>query len=398
MRKASIIVIGAGAAGMTAAISALRAGAQVTICERLDRPAKKLLASGGGRCNCANEKLDSEHYNQAARPLVRSVLERFGLPRIKEFLDGLGLRTFSQDGRIFPVTNQASSVARCLELELERLGAEFAYSFDASAIHCVSGRCEVSSRSNKKLFAQSVIIAGGGSSYPALGSNGSCYELARGLGHTIIEPVPACVPLVVKDQLCHLLQGQRVQVAAECLVDGKSEAKTDGELIFTKYGLSGTAILDVSVPASIALNRHSSSRVELKIDLLPFMARDQLVKELAERGAKFVRPDELITGLLPNKFGPPLRELLRKKPEEAAQSLKGMIFRVSQTRGWNEAEFTAGGVDTAEVDAVTLASSFRKNVYFCGEVLDVNGQRGGYNLAWAWASGYLAGGAAAATS
>ena len=209
--------------------------------------------------------------------------------------------------------------------------------------------------------------------------------------------MPACVPLVVKDQLCHLLQGQRVQVNAECLVDGKSQAKSDGELIFTKYGLSGTAVLDVSEPASIALNRNSSSVIELKIDLMPFMTREQLVKELSQRGARSTHADELIIGLLPNKFGLALKELLRKKPEEAAQRLKNMLFRVSQTRGWNEAEFTAGGVDTAEVNAQTLASNLKKNVYFCGEVLDVNGQRGGYNLAWAWASGYLAGESAAAT-
>jgi predicted Rossmann fold flavoprotein len=163
-------------------------------------------------------------------------------------------------------------------------------------------------------------------------------------------------------------------------------------LLFTKYGLSGTCILDISEAISIALNRQHQKDVWAVLDLVPFMPEDQLKSEIARRLKTGWKSENLLAGILPNKFGPLLKPLLAKKDVGAAVNrLKGWRFKIDATLGWNEAEFTAGGVDVAEVDTNTLESKIKKRIYFAGEILDVDGKRGGYNLAWAWASGFVAG-------
>jgi predicted Rossmann fold flavoprotein len=246
------------------------------------------------------------------------------------------------------------------------------------------------------LSADRLILAAGGASYPALGSNASGFELARHLGHTIIAPVPAAVPLVVKDKLCHLLQGQKLGVYVKVLHRRELVAESAGELLFTQYGLSGTAALDVSREISVVLNRHAGGDIILVVDLVPWMSEGDLAAELQRKTAAGYQPQELLIGILSNKIARAVA------PGEGAVSaadlahaLKTRHFAVSGTRGWNEAEFTAGGVDISEVDPATLGSRRCPGLYLCGEVLDVDGCRGGHNLAWAWASGLLAGSAAA---
>jgi predicted Rossmann fold flavoprotein len=296
------------------------------------------------------------------------------------------------------VTDQSASVLKVLEAELARLSIPVETGFDVSAI---SGAREengfrVSARSGKAVTARSVILACGGKTYPAFGSDGSAYKLAERFGHTIVEPVPVAVPLTIKDSLCHLLQGQKIKAAARSVVGGKEKERAEGDLLFTKYGLSGTVILDVSESVSIAINRNGEKDVAVIIDMVPFMAEAELADELSKRAARKIPPEGMVTGILPNKFGAALRDLFRTKaPAEAAKALKNRGFKVLGTRGWNEADFTAGGVDVDEVDPATMESRLKKGLYFTGEILDVNGKRGGYNLAWAWASGLLAGESAA---
>ena len=195
------------------------------------------------------------------------------------------------------------------------------------------------------------------------------------MGHTIVEPVPSAVPLVVKDSLCHLLQGQRIFAGARSIIDGRKSEEVRGELLFTKYGLSGTCILDISEEISIAINRQHKKDVFVAVDLVPFLNKEQLTSRLQNRKKEKATPDEMLVGILPNKLCVALKGLFENGDIDAAvNSLKDTRFKVSGTRSWNEAEFTAGGINVNEVNPGTLESKLQKGIYFAGEVLDVNGK------------------------
>ena len=392
MEKYEVVVIGGGAAGICAAISQARSGGSVIICEKTSQLGKKILASGNGRCNLLNDNLNELNYNAVARDIVKSIYDKFGKSEILDFFGSLGLETYSLDGRIFPVTNQAASVLKVLEMELRRLSVPIEYDYCCNDISLSKSGIVVSSKNGKRISCQKVIITGGGKTYPIFGSDGSIYEIARQLGHTMIEPVPCSVPLVVKDSLCHTLQGQRILAGARSIVDGNTSEEIRGELLFTKYGLSGTCILDISEEISIAINRQHKKDVFAAVDLVPFLDKVQLKAKLLRRTNEKVPMEEMLVGILPNKLSTALKYLFEKGDIDiAVNSLKDTRFKISGSRSWNEAEFTAGGINVNDVKLGTLESKLHKGIYFAGEVLDVNGKRGGYNLGWAWASGYVAG-------
>jgi len=393
MHKFNTIVIGGGASGIIAAINAKRIGKDVVICEKMPLLGKKILISGAGRCNISNRDLSASHYNPEARELVKSVFSRFGGDDIKKFFSKLGLKLCSEAGRLFPVTNQASSVLKVLEEELRDLKIPVEFDFEVNNIAGLARGFKVESKNGKSVSGDYVIITGGGKTYPSLGSDGSCYVLAGSFGHKIIEPVPSAVPLLVKDRFCHLLQGQKIQCIAKSVIDGRIKKEIKGELLFTKYGLSGTAVLDISEDISIAINRLGKKDAAVSIDMVPFIDGPELEEEIKNRLQKkgFARED-LMIGILPNKFSLVFRDLFKgASVKKIAEILRDKRFSIIGTRGWNEAEFTTGGIDTGEVKENTLESKLKKGVYFAGEIMNVNGERGGYNLAWAWASGFVAG-------
>jgi predicted Rossmann fold flavoprotein len=392
MDKYSTIIIGGGAAGICAAISTARRGQSVVLCEKMSNLGKKILATGNGRCNLLNDDMSETNYNQTAREMVRSVFGKFGKSSILDFFKGIGLETYSKEGRIFPVTNQASSVLKVLDMELRRLSVPVELNFDCSSLDFSPKSIRVSSKTSKYIEGSKVIITPGGKTLPITGSDGSLYDLVAGLGHTLIEPVPSVVPLIIEDPLCAHLQGQRIFASAKSIIEGKKGEPVDGELLFTKYGLSGTCILDISEDVSIALNRYHQTDVVVSVDLVPFMSKDQLKAFLEKRRSANWAKEDLLVGILPNKFSVCFKDIFKKNDLNAAvNSLKDRRFKVQGTRGWNEAEFTFGGINTDEVNSKTLESKIKKGIYFAGEILDVNGKRGGYNLGWAWASGFVAG-------
>ena len=391
-QKKSVLIIGAGASGIVAAISASRSGAEVSIVERMPQMGKKVLICGGGKCNLLNERLDESFYNDAGRALVKSVFARFDKADIKNFFRGLGLVTYGEENRVFPVTDQASSVWQILSLELKRLHVEPKYNFDVETIEKTPDGFTVRAKGAKSIVCSRLILAAGGKSYPSLGADGSGFSLAAALGHSIVVPVPAAVPLVIKDAFCHTLQGQRVRAHVKAVINSRIAREETGDLLFTRYGLSGTAVLDVSREISIALHRSGSAQASLVVDMVPFLDQDALKSELIGRFKKFDNAQDALAGILPDKICRAYKSLVRKDAiDDAVLQLKEKKFIVSGTRGWNEAEFTAGGVSTVEIDHVTLESKRMPQLYLCGEVVDVDGTRGGYNLAWAWASGFVAG-------
>lgn len=393
MKPFDVIVVGGGAAGLMAAITAKRQGASVLLCEKMPKLGKKLLVTGAGRCNLLNEELDASFYNAAAQKQVAATLERFGKKAILEFFKDLGLAVYSDEsGRIFPVTNQAASVLKVLEIELERLKVPVELDCEVKVFEKTSYGFALVTKNPARMTCHRVILCAGGKSYPALGADGNGYALAQKFGHRILEPVPSTVPLIVKDPWCHLLQGQKVRAAVTSRIQGKETRSVTGELLFTQYGLSGTAILDVSDELSVVLNRDHLKDADVIVDLIPFMDEKTLAEELGRRLAKGINREHLLEGLVSHKLSLALKDLLKKADATAlAQALKKKTFKVSGTRGWNEAEFTAGGVPLEEVHEETFESKIQKGLYFAGEILNVQGRRGGYNLAWAWASGAVAG-------
>ena len=229
---------------------------------------------------------------------------------------------------------------------------------------------------------------------PALGSDGSGYSLVQTLGHSVLPAIPCCVPLVCKDALCHPCQG--LKLTASVSVDGAASSEVVGDLLFTKYGLSGTAILDISDVVSERLNREHKSTCGLHVDLAPFITDDQLQSELNRRRAWPSSPAQKLNGILPGKLSAALEPVIGK--QGIVNAVKHHHFNIADTRGWNEAEFTNGGVPCGEVAADDLSSNRCNGLYLAGELLDVHGQRGGYNLAWAWISGMITGENAAKSS
>lgn len=403
MEKAwDVAVVGGGAAGLAAAVAAAGGGSSVVLLDRLPRLGKKILATGGGRCNLSNENLSPAVFSSTSPGLVDSVFGLVGGDDLRVFFQGLGLVLTSEEGRLYPATQQAATVVKALELEISRAGVRVELGFEVQSLNRRGRAFALEAADGRRLSAKRVVLSAGGKSYPALGSNGSGHELARRLGHRLIPPVPAAVPLLVKDPLCQALQGQRIKARASAWVDGLMRGEAGGEILFASYGLSGTAVLDVSEPVSVALNREGRKDVVLAADLVPFLSADALRVELERRERGGWPQNSLATGILPEKFNPWLSGWLASRHPESgtaasflAALLKDKRFPVHGTRGWNEAEFTAGGVAASEVSASNLESKLFPGLYLAGEILDVQGPRGGFNLAWAWASGLVAGRAAA---
>jgi predicted Rossmann fold flavoprotein len=392
MEKFDTAVVGGGAAGICAAINTARRGQKVIICEKMPQMGKKLLATGNGRCNLLNEKLDESFYNPAAQKMVKAVFEQYGKEAILKFFAELGLKTRSQDGRIFPITNQASSVLKVLDLEMRRLDIPVELEFDCNSITFVKNSILVTAADKRKVECGKVIITGGGKTYPALGSDGSIYKVTRRLGYAEVEPVPVVVPLVIKDRFCTAIQGQKIEAKVRCLIDGQAGPEVEDEVLFTAYGLSGSAILDISTEISLAINRQKKSDVAVVMDLVPGLTRPHLKKELTQRMEKSWAAPDMLVGILPNRISQAFKDyFVQRDIDGAIEALKGKTLKVNGTRGWNEAEFTSGGIDVTQINPATLESKIHGGVFFAGEVLDVNGKRGGYNLAWAWASGLVAG-------
>ena len=280
-----LAVVGAGAAGLVAAISAARRGASVAVLERLPWIGKKLLATGGGRCNLLNDGLSASAYTSSDPGLVavgpgpvrpggdQGLLRGAGPPPP----DGRRRPRLPDDepGRVGP---QGPGARDRPARRRDRSPASKRRGSSAAA-----GRFRIAAADGRAVESRAVIIAGGGKSYPALGSNGSCYGLAASFGHAVVRPVPSAVPLVVKVRMCHFLQGQRMRVRAESRIGGRAGQTAEGELLFAQYGLSGTAILDVSESLSIALNRDGRKDVSVVVDFLPTMTEEELSGELARR-------------------------------------------------------------------------------------------------------------------
>lgn len=420
--KFDTITIGGGAAGMMAAISAKRSNPDQTVAlvDRTFALGRKILVCGAGRCNITNVNLadsPTQRYYGADSRFIKAVFDQFGYQDIVNFFNELGVELYEEKktniGKVFPVTNQAQSIRDMLEDEIMRLGVKIILDTDVQSIKRSDGGFTLYTSSSstdksneiQELTTKRLILSAGGKTYPALGSNGSGYTLAETLGHKIVTPVPSALPLVAKNKLSHLLQGNKVESEVTAMIDGKSVRTSTDEVMFTKYGLSGPAILNISREISIHINREQKNKAEVVLNFLPGKTHQEVGELLEIRWAK--RPKQTVLkslyGLFSTKVAQAIAQVTGIDAKKTSEQLNdGEInqlidnltkyrIKIEATRGWNEAEFTAGGVDTSEIDPKTLESKLVPNLYLCGEILNVDGDVGGYNLSWAWASGSVAG-------
>jgi len=382
--KYDVAVIGAGAAGLMAAIAAARSGARVVALDGAKKIGAKILISGGGRCNVTNEIVRAEDFN-GSRNAIAKVLRTFDVAATIAFFEELGVPLKREEtGKLFPVSNRARDVVDALLRAAE--GVEIVTNMRVESI-------ERGFIINDEIRAGRVILAAGGRSVPKTGSDGSGYALARALGHTVTPTFPALVPLVVeKGHWIADLSG--ISVDAELAVKsptGRILQRHHGSMLFTHFGLSGPVVLDIS--------RHwiAHQPATLSANFLPgetFESVDASLIATAKRnphatiGSVLRLPDRLLARLAPETA---LGRLPKDDRRRIVRDLVDYTLPVVRDRGFEYAEVTAGGVPLSEIDVATMQSRMCPNLYLCGEILDVDGRIGGFNFQWAWASGRLAG-------
>lgn len=394
-----IAVIGGGASGLIAAIAAARQGVNVTVIERLPRLAKKILATGNGRCNISNMNASPENYHGKNPGFIKSAISTFWVEETIEFFEELGvLMKEEEDGKLYPYSMQASSISDVLRTEMSSLGIKTICGFEASDIKKLKDVFKIVSYKGEIIFADKVILAAGGKASPDLGSNGSGYRLAERFGHKVSKLFPALVQIKTSNPAAKSLQGLKVNGKAGFYEYGQFIKEAYGEILFTDYGFSGPPVFELSRLASV------SKCGEIKIDLMPEYSKTEVYEMLCERRALDKPIEEFFTGMLAKKLGQILlksagaaplsrraESLTDRELETAADLIKGWAFEVSGTMSWNNAQVTAGGIEVSGVNPITFESKFLEGLYFAGEILDIDGDCGGYNLQWAWSSGYIAG-------
>ncbi len=404
MRK--IIVIGGGPAGMMAAIRAAENAAQVILFEKMPRVGRKLGITGKGRCNLTNsaDALEIIKNLPGNGKFLFSALKNFSSADTVNFFESLGVKTkIERGGRIFPVSDDATEVIDALLKKMALLGVEVRTSSPVTEIISKNKKI-VGVLSNGKIFnADAVILATGGASYPATGSTGDGFKFAKRLGHTVTEILPALVPLEVEDDI-KTLQGLSLKnVRVKLLADGKKVAEQFGEMLFTHFGVSGPIILTLSRQASKLLA--TKIFVELEINLKPALTPEQLDARILRDFDKFKRkaiknslvellPAKLIPIILDRAFlagNKKVDEITAAERRRLVEILRGLPLTITKTRPIAEAIVTAGGVAVKEINPGTMESKIIKNLFIVGEVADIDGFTGGFNLQAAWSMGNAAG-------
>lgn len=404
-----IIVIGAGAAGLTAAIFAARNGAKVTVLEHTDKAGKKILSTGNGKCNITNFYQDSLCYRGTHSDFAMDVLRQFGVEETLKFMESLGILCKEKNGYVYPRSEQAATVREGLLMECKRLGVTIQYEAEVQKINKKDDFFELSAKTkneNKIYRCNKLILATGSKAAPNTGSDGSGYELAKSLGLKVIKPLPALVQLKCQEGICKEAAGVRCGVRIAIHVNGEMLSQEEGELQITNYGISGIPVMQLSRFAVKALD--ARKQVVAVIDFFPEMKEDELRQRLTKSIKIFPERnmEDILAGFMKRKLaGALLKEMGVKKNRSASQVdenyvtgmaefLKSYETQVSGANSFVEAQVCQGGIATEEVDSETMEAKRIPGLYLVGELLDVDGTCGGYNLQFAWSTGMIAGNAA----
>lgn len=400
--KYDIAIIGAGASGILAAISAKRNGANVVLIEKNASIGRKILATGNGRCNVTNKFTSSDNYYGAPREFIKTALSSFDQNQTIRFFENLGLILKEEDrGRMFPRTNQATSVVSILSHELEKLKVEVRLKSEVKKIEKTSS-WNIQLLDGSTITSNRLIITTGGKAAHQFGSSGDGHYWLKNLGVKITDIYAALVPVETEEAWVKQIQGLKVEAEASFFVDHKLISQRFGDLIFTHFGLSGPAIMSQAgfVAPFIGLKT-----VRVELDFVTEQSQKELDDTISRifnvSGSKSVKNS--LSGLIPSKLIPIiLREAGIDENKKTAQiskiqrgeivkCLKSLTLNISKIRPLKEAQVTRGGISSEEIDPQTLESKKIKGLYFAGEIIDVDGDSGGFNLQWAWSSGYLAG-------
>jgi len=407
--KYDIAIIGAGPAGLMAGIRASELGAKVILIEKNKRPGLKLLSTGGGRCNITNAIFDSKemaaHFDQPGKFLI-SALNRFGAKETIAFFNDRGVFTkIEKANQVFPESNRATEILNTLINDFKSQGGQLLTEASVRNLKVTGNNITGLVLNNgNQLEARNYLIATGGRSYPNTGSTGDAYLWLKKLGHTIITPQPALSPIVVKDKIVKKLEGLSLTNVVLNLYDDHKKIKTiTGDIVFTANGISGPAALDLSRYIK------GTEKLNLKIDFLPdynLVALDEYLRDTFSRhGTKLFRNS--LDGLVPPKLQYLLSDLLNISPDKTAavinkierkslvNFLKGFNLKVQSIGGFDKAIITKGGVALSEVNPKNMQSKIINNLFLAGEILDIDGPSGGYNLQICWSTGYAAGEGAA---
>ena len=431
--KEKIGIIGGGAAGLLAAVLLARAGFAVTILEKNDKIGKKLLITGNGRCNLSNRRAAAEHYFSRSGNLAGEILRRFSVEKTLTLFDSLGITARElEDGKLYPYSLEAKTVVKAFLYQIEYLGIEVIYGAQVTSLRKQenwqvfyrqkdvteknssdknkAGKEKIPKKQGlseqKSRSFQEIILCTGGMSYAVSGSDGQGYELAKQLGHSLVSPQPAIVQLVMQEKSFPYykhLQGTKTEAAiALCDAQNQLLRSERGELLFTAYGVSGPPVLLLSTTAAYAWA--AGKRLKLKIDFLPEMKKDEVRRFLQEkrktlpyfsmeRLLEMFLPNRLVGVLLKHSHILPAKtaaELSEQEEQRIVSFLTELTLEVEKPYQWQQAQVTAGGISCREVDAMTLESKKAAGLYLIGEVLDVDGDCGGFNLQWAWSSAMAA--------
>ena len=397
-----MIIVGAGASGLTAGISAARKGASVLIIEQKEKAGKKILATGNGKCNFTNKYQSLDCYHCDDSTFISKVLSNFDMTKTLKFFEELGIYPKERMGYIYPNSEQASSIVSVLLMECDKLNINIVYNEKVTKISrpdftltTVNEDKEENIYKGKKL-----ILATGGKASPNLGSDGSGYKLAERFGHKIIKPLPALVSLKSPDKFCKSISGVRCPAKVMAYADSKLLSYEEGEIIFTNYGISGIPIMQVSRYVAKALD--TGKKVYIELDFMPGKSEEeifQILKSRCKNSSKNL--EQMLVGMFNHKLNYVMikkgkldpgqliikdKDLMRLKDE-----IKSFRININDTNTFEFAQATRGGVATNEINPMTMESLLKDNLFITGELIDVDGTCGGYNLQWAWSTGYIAG-------
>lgn len=396
------IIIGGGASGLTAAITAAEHGSQVTIIEHSAKLGKKILSTGNGKCNLTNLFLDASCYRSDEEAFPMKVLQSFGPEQTVKFFRKLGVLTTDRNGYVYPMSGQARTISDALIDRARELGVRVMKETEVVSISSEKGIFRVKT-TGEEVKGDYIILACGSKAAKSTGSDGSGYKLAESLGHTLVKPVPALVQLRCKGNYFPEISGVRIQ-ATVGIFQGKHFLASDtGELQLTDYGISGIPVFQVSRYASKLLDRKKP--VTAVVDFFPETSEHEFFSLLQEQKKllKERKAAGFLTGLFNKKLADfflkaaqisptlPIKDLSKHQISDLCRVVKSFEIAVNATNSFEQAQICAGGVKTTEVNPNTMESKKVKGLYIVGELLDVDGICGGYNLQWAWATGYLAG-------
>lgn len=399
-KQFDVLIIGGGAAGMMTAIIAARKEQKICIIEKLDKLGKKLLATGNGKCNFTNDHMIADCFH-AESNFIENVLNTFSVNDCLDFFRSIGIYPKNKNGYYYPNSEQASSVVNALLLELQKLGVNIAYETIVNDISPQKDGVEVNT--NKGCYiGKNVIIATGLLASPKLGSDGSLFDIIKSLGHRFSPILPALCGFYCKGLNFKKISGVRAQGTVTAVINGKKIASDTGEIQFTDYGLSGIPVFQISHYLSKAL--YQKEKVEIQMNLLPDFDNIQLLDELHYRKSLFSEQatQHLLNGLLNQKLSQMILEkvhleddilissLSEQKLESIAHCIQNISVKVTNYRDYEFAQVCTGGIPLSDVNTNTFESKLVEHIYFAGEILDVDGICGGYNLHFAWASGYMA--------